>query len=115
MATIVRDVLTKLRLRRRIDLPWLVHGALERVWSDANDAFATWQLTLNEDALARLSVGEREVAILLVRGLSNAAIAAERGTAVRTVANQVRSIASKLGVSGRIEIAVVLLEGSERE
>ncbi len=52
-----------------------------------------------------LTEAESEVALAVARGLSNAAIAAERGAAVRTVANQVAAVMKKLGVSSRVELA----------
>ncbi len=55
---------------------------------------------------ARLSPAEREVVALLLQGRDNASIARERGTAVRTIANQVASIFAKLGVHSRSELAV---------
>ncbi len=51
-----------------------------------------------------LTLAEREIAILLVRGLSSRAVAVHRGVSVHTVANQIRSLYSKLGVSSRVEL-----------
>lgn len=51
-----------------------------------------------------LSAAERSVAMAVVRGLSNTEIARERGTAIRTVANQMHSIFTKLGVASRAEL-----------
>ncbi|MBC7978140.1 MAG: helix-turn-helix transcriptional regulator, partial [Myxococcales bacterium] len=51
-----------------------------------------------------LTTAETEVATLVIEGLSNAAIAARRTTSVRTVANQLRSIYSKLGVGSRRQL-----------
>jgi DNA-binding NarL/FixJ family response regulator len=51
-----------------------------------------------------LSAAERSVAMAVLRGLSNTEIARERGTSIRTVANQMRSIFSKLGVASRAEL-----------
>jgi DNA-binding CsgD family transcriptional regulator len=48
-----------------------------------------------------LSPAEREVAALLVEGLSDEEIAARRGTATRTASNQVASILRKTGAPGR--------------
>ena len=62
-----------------------------------------------------LSKAEREVTLALLEGLSNAAIAARRGSAVRTVANQVASIFRKLGVSSRAELHAALTEAPSRE
>lgn len=58
--------------------------------------------------LACLSPSEREVAALVLRGLSNAAIARARGVAVRTVANQLASMFKKLHVGSRTELATLL-------
>ncbi len=52
-----------------------------------------------------LSGAERHVLALILEGKSNASIAGVRGTAVRTVANQVTSIFRKLGVASRAELA----------
>jgi DNA-binding NarL/FixJ family response regulator len=51
-----------------------------------------------------LTAAEREVVRGLLRGQSNAEIASARNCAVRTVANQVRSIFRKLGVTSRAEV-----------
>jgi DNA-binding NarL/FixJ family response regulator len=58
---------------------------------------------------ARLSSAETHVAWLVCDGLSNRDIALERGTAERTVANQVASIFHKLGVSRRFDVAQFVL------
>jgi DNA-binding CsgD family transcriptional regulator len=51
-----------------------------------------------------LSAAERDVALKVIAGKSNAEIAAARGTAARTVANQVASLFKKLKVRSRQEI-----------
>jgi DNA-binding NarL/FixJ family response regulator len=56
---------------------------------------------------APLTRGEAEVARLAAAGHTNAQIAEARGTATRTVANQMASILAKLGISSRRELAVV--------
>jgi DNA-binding CsgD family transcriptional regulator len=58
-----------------------------------------------------LTPAEREVLALLLDGRSNAEIAIERRTSVRTVANQVAALFRKLGVSSRREL--VALSASE--
>jgi len=55
-----------------------------------------------------LTDAEREVALLLLAGLSNAQIAERRHAAVRTVCNQVQGLYRKLGVSSRSELAAKL-------
>jgi len=59
-----------------------------------------------------LTPAEREVAMLLVRGLSSAAVAAQRGVALRTISNQIASLYAKVGVSSRIELVRALHEWS---
>jgi DNA-binding CsgD family transcriptional regulator len=52
-----------------------------------------------------LTSAERHVVVALMEGKSNAAIAAERGTSPRTIANQVAAVFRKLGVRSRAELA----------
>lgn len=52
-----------------------------------------------------LSPSEREVALLVAHGLSNADIARARGVSRNTVANQIASLFRKLGVGSRLELA----------
>lgn len=66
-----------------------------------------------EARLALLSPGERDVALLLVQGATNAAIAGRRGSTERTVANQVHAIFEKLGVHSRAELAATLAGDAE--
>ncbi len=65
-----------------------------------------------EERLADFTPAEREVALLAVQGATNAAIAARRASAERTVANQLRAVFAKLGVHSRAELAVVLAQTS---
>lgn len=60
---------------------------------------------------AGLTGAEQAVAAQIVDGTSNQAIAEQRGTSVRTVANQVAQIFRKLGVQSRAEL-VALLHGA---
>jgi DNA-binding CsgD family transcriptional regulator len=53
---------------------------------------------------ARLTNAERQVAGLVLDGLSTAEIAERRRCAYRTVANQLASVYGKLGVSSRVEL-----------
>lgn len=61
-------------------------------------------------AAAALSAAELEVAAHVIRGLSNDRIARERRVSERTVANQLRSIFGKLGVTSRSQLASALAE-----
>jgi DNA-binding NarL/FixJ family response regulator len=60
------------------------------------------------DALTLLTDAERAVALLLLQGATNSAIARCRSCAYRTVANQTRAIYSKLGVTNRAQLAALL-------
>jgi DNA-binding CsgD family transcriptional regulator len=55
-----------------------------------------------------LTRAEHEVALLVLEGKTNADIARLRRTSARTVANQLRSVYNKLGVSSRAELAARL-------
>ena len=63
---------------------------------------------LDSTRLASMTDAERAVVLLLLQGATNREIALRRGTAERTIANQVQSIYRKLGVASRTELAVVL-------
>lgn len=55
--------------------------------------------TLDKSPLSRLTKAELEVLRLAASGLSNSAIAAERGSAVRTVEQQLRAVYTALGIA----------------
>jgi DNA-binding CsgD family transcriptional regulator len=58
-----------------------------------------------------LSVTEISVAEEVLIGKARAQIAAKRGTAVRTIVNQIASVFRKLGVSSRLELSLYALTG----
>lgn len=62
-------------------------------WNSIQDQFKSWSLTL----------AEKEIAILLLRGLSNLQIAAIRGKSLKTIENQAFSIYQKSGTTGKLE------------
>jgi DNA-binding CsgD family transcriptional regulator len=62
--------------------------------------FSRWNLT----------EAEREVALLLLKGLSTKEIAAVRASSERTVREQARSIYSKAGLTGRAALSAFFLE-----
>lgn len=70
---------------------------------DGHD-YAVIRITIAPKLPPSLTAAEAEVATLVVEGLSNAAIAGRRNTSVRTVANQLRSIYSKLAVGSRRQL-----------
>lgn len=55
-----------------------------------------------------LTTAEQDVALMILRGLSNDAIARARSTSIRTVANQVAAIFDKMGATSRVELAARL-------
>lgn len=78
----------------------LVHGARQRL-SEAVDAqFRDWEL----------SPSEREVGVLLIKGLSIKEIAALRETHEKTVRQQASAIYRKAGVSGRHAFSAWFIE-----
>lgn len=77
---------------------------LERALTNIHDhiaaAFDTWKLT----------VAEREIALLLLKGLKLKDIANARGTSERTVRQQAQAIYKKAGLEGRFELAAYFIE-----
>jgi DNA-binding CsgD family transcriptional regulator len=57
-----------------------------------------------------LTSAEKEIALLVLRGLSYKEVASVRGTAERTVRHQALAIYRKAGVAGRAEMAAVFLK-----
>jgi DNA-binding NarL/FixJ family response regulator len=62
---------------------------------------------------ADLTAAEIDVVHDVLAGLSNAQIGKKRGTALRTVANQVAAVFRKLGVSSRLELSLYVLTDRE--
>ncbi len=75
------------------------HGSLEVLVLD---------LELPDPELDELTDTEREVAMMVLDGATNAEIAEAREVSVRTVANQLRSIFQKLGVSSRWDLTLLM-------
>jgi DNA-binding NarL/FixJ family response regulator len=59
----------------------------------------------DEIRFAAFSEANRHVAIALMRGATYASIATERGTAERTIGNQVQAVYRRLGVGSRLELS----------
>jgi DNA-binding CsgD family transcriptional regulator len=83
-------------------------GPRAREFDFRGGRYAVVSFPCGEDRLARLSPAEREVARLVLAGRSNEEIAAERGTSVYTVGNQISSMLRKLGVASRFELIAML-------
>lgn len=97
-------------------------GDLERHLVAAEAEAAQWR-TEAQDLLAGLSQAiddqferwnltraEREVGMLLLKGLSHARIARLRRTSERTVRQQARALYAKAGLSGRVSLSAFFLE-----
>ncbi len=95
---VIRDLeVARLQGQRwRTESRTLLNGLGEAI--DAQ--FARWNLT---DA-------EREVALLLLKGLSTKEIAAVRASSERTVREHARAIYSKAGLTGRAALSAFFLE-----
>ncbi len=112
VSTSVTRILKKLRLKRRVDVALLGDPSRMERLDIAVDNEEIGVLAVDArprgEAAALLSDAELEVATYVVRGLSNEQIASARQVAVRTVANQVRSIFEKLGIENRSQLAQAL-------
>jgi DNA-binding NarL/FixJ family response regulator len=63
-----------------------------------------------EDVLAALTAREREVAIAVAEGLSNAEVAARLGVSESTVKVHLTHVLSKLGLANRTKLAILVHE-----
>jgi DNA-binding CsgD family transcriptional regulator len=73
---------------------------LEGLGSAIDQQFERWGLTR----------AEREVALLLLKGLSHKEVADVRGVSERTVRQQARALYKKAGLEGRADLAAYFLE-----
>jgi DNA-binding CsgD family transcriptional regulator len=95
-----------------------MRGALERARTDATVWRERHAAVLHGLAQAidqqldawTLTPVEKEVAMLLLKGLSFKEIAAVRGTSERTVRQQAGAVYAKSGLTGRAELAAFFLE-----
>jgi DNA-binding CsgD family transcriptional regulator len=65
------------------------------------------------DPRARLTIAERETALLAAAGRSNRDIAVELSISKRTVESRLQHVYEKLGVTGREELEAILSEGAQ--
>jgi len=80
-------------------------GLQASTFSLNDDQYAILSFPLPELRIpSGLSRAEEDVVRAVLAGHSNARIAHARGTSPNTVANQLRSIYVKLGISGRLEL-----------
>jgi len=74
--------------------------ALSDIQSHIQQEFERWNLTL----------AEKEIALLLLKGLRLKDIAESRGTSERTVRQQAQAVYKKAGLDGRFELAAYFIE-----
>jgi DNA-binding CsgD family transcriptional regulator len=87
-----------------LDVP-APRGLQASTFSLKDDEYAVLSFPLPELRIPRgLSRAEEDVVRAVLEGQSNAQIARARGTSSNTVANQLRSIYAKLGISGRVDL-----------
>jgi DNA-binding CsgD family transcriptional regulator len=96
--TVIRDLeVARLQGQRwRAEARTLLNGLGEAIEAQ----FTRWNLT----------EAEREVALLLLKGLSLKEVAAVRATSERTIRAQARSLYGKAGLSGRAALSAFFLE-----
>ena len=86
----------------------LIHDGEDYAVLELTPSVGTADLTNAAPPSGNVSPAEREVLVLLTRGLSNGEIAKERGTSVRTVANQLQQLYQKFQVTSRVELVAKL-------
>lgn len=74
--------------------------AMAGIHAQIEQEFDNWQLT----------IAEREIALLLLKGLRLKEIADSRGTSERTVRQQAQAVYKKAGLEGRSELAAFFIE-----
>ncbi|NGP88717.1 helix-turn-helix transcriptional regulator [Fodinibius halophilus] len=83
-----------------------------RKWRQVSKKYVEGLSVVIENQLDRweLTEAEKEIAFLLLKGLSNKEIANVRNTSVQTVRSQTNAIYTKSGLSGRSELSAFFLE-----
>ena len=96
------QVIRDLELARAQGQRWRAEARshLDGLGAAIETQFSRWNLT----------EAEREVALLLLKGLSHKEVAQVRGVSERTVREQSRSIYAKAGLSGRTALSAFFLE-----
>jgi DNA-binding NarL/FixJ family response regulator len=110
----VTSILKKLRVKRRVDLAVLADPSrmerLDVTLADGEVGVLAVNARPRGAAAAALSAVELEVASYTTRGWSNERIATERQVSPRTIANQLRAIYEKLGITSRSQLARAMTE-----
>jgi non-specific serine/threonine protein kinase len=90
-----------------------LEGAVEYALSEEEPDTSTSPVSTvppTEQTTPNLTQREREVALLLARGLTNRQIARELSISERTAGNHVAKILRKLGLSSRAQIGALVVE-----
>jgi len=112
-STLVASAIKKLGLRSRVELTeifGLTRGTLPgdlcaHRFDAEGELYVLFQAPLRKlQPPGCLTEAEREVVLGVLSKQSNAEIARARQTSINTVANQLRTVYSKLGISGRFEL-----------
>ncbi len=110
----VTNILKKLRVKRRVDLAVLADPSrmdrLDVALGDREVGVLAVNARPRGAAADALSIVELEVAGYVTRGWSNQRIATERQVSPRTVANQLRAVYEKLGITSRSQLARAMTE-----
>jgi DNA-binding NarL/FixJ family response regulator len=110
----VTQILKKLRVKRRVDLAVLADPSrmerLDVTIADREVGVLAVNARPRGTAAEALSAVELEVASYVTRGWSNQRIAAERQVSPRTIANQLRAVYEKLGITSRSQLARAMTE-----
>ena len=93
-----------------LDSPNHVLLAQEPAWERFREAVLAFLGTASPGIFAALSTREREVLVLMARGLSNARIAQSLGIGEKTVRNHASNLFDKLGVRSRAQAIVLARE-----
>jgi DNA-binding CsgD family transcriptional regulator len=103
------------RLRRRLDVQdrdFVAYRQQAEAWQEGSRKYVeglSRSIGLQLDGW-KLSAAEKEVAFLLLKGLSLKEIAAARGTSEKTARVQSSAIYMKAGLAGRSELSAFFLE-----
>ena len=108
------NILKMLRVKRRVDLAVLADPArmdrFDVTVADREVGVLAVNARPRGPAADALSIVELEVASYATRGWSNQRIALERQVSPRTIANQLRAIYEKLGITSRSQLARAMTE-----
>ena len=111
VGTLLRRTMLKLGLSHRTELPMLRQSSVGALHVGGVH-LALLDAQLRPPAV--LTDAEGEIAVLAVRGWSDAAIARRRRCATRTVSNHLRNVYEKLGIASRPELAERLTEPADQ-